>query len=82
MKLKNETGRVMTDRTIIESLPISESGRFIEAAPTIRDKRIKKVRAVAGVKGYRESGAALRRFPGPLFKAKERLATVLSDSVA
>ena len=40
MKLTIETGRVMTDRKIIEYLRMGKSGRFIEAALKIGDKRI------------------------------------------
>lgn len=79
MKLTIETGRVMTDRKIIEYLRMGKSGRFIEAALKIGDKRIKKVRALASAKGYLEPGAALPPFPEPLFEAKERLTTVPSD---
>ena len=79
MKLTIETGRLMTDRKIIEDLRMGKSGRFIEAALKRGDKRIKKVRALASAKGYLERDAALPPFPEPLFETKERLATVPSD---
>jgi len=92
VKLTIETGRLMTDRKIIEYLRIGKSGRFIEDMLKIGDKRIKTVRELAVAKGYLPgevlpgealpSVVPLPPFPEPLFEVKERLKTVPSDPEA
>jgi hypothetical protein len=79
VKLTIETGRLMTDRKIIEYLRMGKSGRFIETALKIGDKRIKRVRELAAAKGYLDGTMPLPPFPEPLFEAKERLRTAPSD---
>lgn len=73
------TRRVMIDRKIVEHLRLGKSGRCIEKALRVGDKRIRKVRELATAHGYLEPGAALPPPPAPLFPAEQRLRNAQSD---
>lgn len=67
------TRRVMIDRKIVEYLRLGKSGRCIEKALRVGDKRVRKVRELATAHGYLEPGAALPPPPAPLFPLEQRV---------
>lgn len=79
MKLRMGTRRVMIDRKIVELLRLGKSGRCIEKALRVGDKRIRKVRELATAHGYLEPGAAVPPPLAPLFPAEQRVKNPQSD---